>query len=48
MVAVFVNEIVDHIELVPIETINERKARSVAITKAHHAARLQGNDPCRE
>ena len=43
MMAVFVNQIVDEIEIIAIEAVDKREARPVAITEADDAARVQRN-----
>ncbi len=45
MMAVFVNQIVDEIQIVPIEAVDEGQAGPVPITEAHDALRLERHDP---
>jgi hypothetical protein len=40
MVTVFVNEVIDQVELVPIEAINKGQARTVPVAETDDATRL--------
>ena len=45
VMAILMDQIVDQIEVVPVEAVNKGESWPVAVTEADHAVGLERNDP---